>query len=68
MAKPRYQKVLSKDGSIIRPDWSLIEGSNRSDTKFPWNNNIDGNPTIESMLNHHLLGYRYDTEQPYRQH
>ena len=53
-----------KDGSIVRPDGSLIEGSNRSDIMFPWNNDNDGNPTIENVLNHRVLRYRYDTEQP----
>jgi tyrosinase len=52
-----------KNGSISRPDGSLIKGNNRSDIMFPWNNNNDGNPTVESMLNHRLLGYRYDTEK-----
>jgi len=52
-----------KNGSIIRPDGSLIKGNIRSDIMFPWNNNNDGNPTVENMLNHRLLGYRYDTEK-----
>jgi hypothetical protein len=46
-------------GSIVQPG-SLIEGSNESDIMFPWNNDNDGNPTIESVLNHRAIRYRYD--------
>lgn len=52
------------DGTVTRPDGTLIKGNNRSEKMFPWDNVMEGNPTIESVLNHRLLGYRYDTETP----
>ena len=55
------------DGSIIDNNGEPITGQNRSDEMYPWNtypwisNDLVG-PTIESTLDHHLLGYKYDTE------
>ena len=39
-----------------------VKGHNRSDKMYPWDNDSDGNPTVESVLDHHSLGYKYDTE------
>ena len=39
-----------------------VEGHNRSDRMFPWNGEPGGGPTLESVLDHHALGYKYDTE------
>lgn len=39
-----------------------VEGHRRSDKMFPWDNDNDGHPTVESVLDHHALGYKYDTE------
>jgi tyrosinase len=52
------------NGTVTRLDGSLIQGNNRSDKMFPWDKGRKGNPTIESFLNHRVLGYRYDTEKP----
>jgi tyrosinase len=39
-----------------------INGHNRMDKMYPWNNLAEGNPTVEDVLDHHQLGYKYDTE------
>jgi tyrosinase len=52
------------NGTVTHPDGSLIQGNNRSDKMFPWDKGRKDNPTIESVLNHRVLGYRYDTEKP----
>jgi tyrosinase len=39
-----------------------IEGHNRSDKMVPWDTDPEGIPTVESVLDHHALGYKYDTE------
>ena len=41
---------------------NIINGHNRHDRMFPWDNDSDNRPTVESMLNHHNLNYRYDDE------
>jgi tyrosinase len=58
------QRDYPSDGTVTRPDGTLIMGNNRSDKMFPWNNEAGGYPTLESVLNHRALGYRYDTENP----
>ena len=55
------------DGTIIDNNGEPIAGQNRSNKMYPWNTYpwISSNsvgPTIESTLDHHLLGYKYDTE------
>jgi tyrosinase len=46
----------------IQINGNIITGHNRLDRMFPWNNDSDNRPTVESMLNHHNLNYRYDDE------
>jgi len=52
------------DGAVKRPDGSLIQGNNRSDKMYPWDNDTEGKPAIEDVLNHSVLRYKYDTENP----
>lgn len=39
-----------------------VEGHNRSDIMFPWNDERGEGPKVESVFDHHALGYKYDTE------
>jgi tyrosinase len=50
------------DGSITYPNGTPIPANNRQYKMFPWDNDSEGNPTVESVLDHHTLGYKYDTE------
>lgn len=50
------------DGSITYPDGTPIPANNRAYKMFPWNNDKEGNPTVESVLDHHKLGYMFDLE------
>jgi tyrosinase len=54
------------DGSITYPraENERIEGQNRNDKMFSMNEEFDG-PTVESVLDHHKLGYVYDFERPF---
>ena len=53
------------DGEIKYNDGTKIASHNRNDPMIPWNKpdaSGEPSPTIESVLDHHKLGYKYDTE------
>jgi tyrosinase len=63
--KPNYGYPM--DGEIKYDNGERIPAHNRNDPMIPWkhpnnNNPNQQSPTIESVLNHRLLGYKYDTE------
>jgi tyrosinase len=53
------------DGDIKYNDGEKIDSQNRNDPMIPWNHSSASGelpPTIESVLDHHKLGYKYDNE------
>lgn len=53
------------DGEIKYSDGNRIPHHNRSDPMIPWSHSSDSEelpPTIESVLDHRKLGYKYDIE------
>lgn len=60
-SRPEVNNTLGYplDGQIQYTDGERIKQHNRLDVMIPWNTESLGSPTVESVLDHHKMNYKY---------